>query len=132
MKLKKLIILILSIFSLQIASAQNQEVRGRVVDESNNGIGGVTILNAANNRAITATSDNGNFAISVAPNTTLLFKAVGFAQRRITVRANQTSLKRTDEFHPRSSGRSRSAWICGTQKRNFYRILLFTWRKRLA
>jgi TonB-linked SusC/RagA family outer membrane protein len=92
MKLKKLIILILSIFSLQIASAQNQEVRGRVVDESNNGIGGVTILNAANNRAITATSDNGNFAISVAPNTTLLFKAVGFAQRRITVRANQTSL----------------------------------------
>ncbi|WP_099371127.1 SusC/RagA family TonB-linked outer membrane protein [Sphingobacterium sp. 1.A.5] len=92
MKLKKLIILILSIFSLQIASAQNQEVRGRVVDESNNGIGGVTILNAANNRAITATSDNGNFAISVAPNTTLLFKAVGFAQRRITVRPNQTSL----------------------------------------
>ncbi len=92
MKLKKLIILILSIFSLQIAFAQSQEVRGRVVDESNNGIGGVTILNAANNRAITATSDNGNFAISVAPNTTLLFKAVGFAQRRITVRANQTSL----------------------------------------
>lgn len=92
MKLHKLIILLISIFTFQFASAQNQEVRGKVVDESNNGIAGVTILNASNNRAITATSDNGNFAISVAPNTTLLFKAVGFNQRRVTVRANQTSL----------------------------------------
>ena len=92
MKLQKLIILILSIFSLQIAFAQNQEIRGRVVDESNNGVAGVTVINAANNRAITATSDNGNFSISVPANTTLIFKAVGFNQRRVTVRANQTTI----------------------------------------
>ncbi|WP_185217548.1 SusC/RagA family TonB-linked outer membrane protein [Sphingobacterium mizutaii] len=92
MKLQKLIILILSIFSLQFAYAQNQNLRGRVVDESNNGIAGVTVVNAATNRAITATDDNGNFGVSVAPNTALIFKAVGFNQRRITVRANQTTL----------------------------------------
>ncbi len=92
MKLQKLIILILSIFSLQFAYAQNQNLRGRVVDESNNGIAGVTVVNAATNRAITATDDNGNFGVSVAPNTALIFKAVGFNQRRVTVRANQTTL----------------------------------------
>lgn len=92
MKLQKLIILILSIFSLQFAYAQNQNLRGRVVDESNNGIAGVTVINAATNRAITATDDNGNFGVSIAPNTALIFKAVGFNQRRVTVRANQTTL----------------------------------------
>ena len=92
MKFQKLIILILSIFTLQIAYAQNQAIRGRVVDESNNGIAGATILNAATNRAITASSNNGSFALSVPANTTLVFKAVGFNQRRVTVKANQTTL----------------------------------------
>ncbi len=92
MKLQKLIILLISVFSLQIAYAQNQEVRGKVVDESNKGIAGVTIVNAATNRSISATSDDGSFALSVAPNTTLIFKGVGYTQRRITVRANQSTL----------------------------------------
>lgn len=93
MKLKQLIILIvIGIFAIQIASAQNQEVTGRVVDESNNGIPGITILNASTNRAITATGNSGAFSISVPANTRLVFKGVGFSDQTVTIKANQSTL----------------------------------------
>lgn len=93
MRLKQLIIYIaVGIFSVASAWAQNQEITGRVVDEANNGIPGVTILNAATNRAITATREGGNFSISVPANTQLLFNAVGFSKRTVTVKANQSTL----------------------------------------
>ena len=93
MRLKQLIIYIaVGIFSVASAWAQNQEITGRVVDEANNGIPGVTILNAATNRAITATREGGNFSIGVPANTQLLFNAVGFSKRTVTVKANQSTL----------------------------------------
>lgn len=93
MRLKQLIIYIaVGIFSVASAWAQNQEITGRVVDEANNGIPGVTILNAATNRAITATREGGNFSIGVPANTQLVFNAVGFSKRTITVKANQSTL----------------------------------------
>ena len=94
MKLQtNIILLILSaIFSIQLTMAQNQQISGKVVDETNRGIGGVTIQNASNKRAITATSEDGTFSLSVAPNTILIFKGVGFNQRRVTVRANQSTI----------------------------------------
>lgn len=93
MKLKQLIIsIVIGAFSVTIAFAQNQEVSGRVVDETNSGIAGVTILNASTNRAITATREGGAFSLSVPANTRLQFKAVGFADHTVTVKANQNTL----------------------------------------
>ncbi len=94
MKLQKNIILymVMAVLSISFAMAQNQQIQGRVLDESNKPVSGVTILNASTNRALTATKDNGEFTVTVPANTTLIFRGIGFTERRIKINVNQTSL----------------------------------------
>ncbi len=76
----------------QAVFGQALQVKGKIVDESNNGISSASIINVTTGRALTASDPDGNFTISVNPNSVILFKAVGFAEKRVTIKPNQTSL----------------------------------------
>src|SRR5690606_39425464 len=73
------------------ATAQNT-LRGKVTDEKGNGIGSVTVLNTATNKAIVATRNDGRFTVTLSGRTTLLFTAVGYINKSVTVSNDQNNL----------------------------------------
>jgi len=77
-------------FSLNVLGQTT--LRGRVLDENGNGLGGVTVINSGTGRALVASEENGSFSITLTGNTTLLFKLVGYTDKRVNVNANQTNL----------------------------------------
>lgn len=72
--------------------ATAQTLRGRVLDTDGKGLGGVTVINTSTGRALVATEPNGSFSVSITSNTTLLFKLVGYTDKRVNVQRGQTSL----------------------------------------
>ncbi|QJW88387.1 SusC/RagA family TonB-linked outer membrane protein [Spirosoma taeanense] len=76
------------------ASAQDRRITGRVTSgKDQQAIPGVTIL-VRNTQLGTTTDANGNFVISVPPNSTLVFSAIGYAGTEVTL-GNQTQLNIT-------------------------------------
>ncbi|WP_243646028.1 SusC/RagA family TonB-linked outer membrane protein [Sphingobacterium alimentarium] len=67
-------------------------VRGRVLDEDGKALRSVTVINVSTARQLVATDANGGFSVSVASGTTLLFKLVGYKEKRVSLAAGQTSL----------------------------------------
>ncbi|MGN0003776.1 MAG: SusC/RagA family TonB-linked outer membrane protein [Sphingobacterium composti] len=92
MKLKNIYTTIFIILLLVLEATAQVNVTGKVVDENNNGLSGVTILLASSGRSIGITNNTGAFSIRVEPKSALLFKLVGFDQKRVTLGNNQTSL----------------------------------------
>lgn len=88
--------LLLFWMTLGVQALAQTTVRGRVVDAGGRGLSDVTVINSSTGRHLIATDANGNFSVSVAPNTTLLFTSVGYTDRRVNVQ-NQTSLTVTLE-----------------------------------
>ncbi|WP_051691683.1 SusC/RagA family TonB-linked outer membrane protein [Pedobacter borealis] len=74
--------------------AQNISVKGNVKDK--NGILPGVSVNVKNTKAAVSTDGNGNYSISVAPNATLIFSAIGYKTREVEVN-NRTNLNITLE-----------------------------------
>nr|ARK12655.1 SusC/RagA family TonB-linked outer membrane protein [Fibrella sp. ES10-3-2-2] len=88
-----LLLLTLSLWP-RMADAQDRRVTGKVSSgKDKQGIPGVTIL-VKNSQLGTTTDADGNYALSVPPNATLVFSAIGFAGNTISV-GNQTQLNVT-------------------------------------
>ncbi|MGY8925580.1 MAG: carboxypeptidase-like regulatory domain-containing protein, partial [Flavobacteriales bacterium] len=68
--------LLLTLFNL--SAQQNQLISGNISDVNSNPIPGVNILEQSNPRNGTVSDFDGNFTISIAPNSTLTFSYVGY------------------------------------------------------
>lgn len=82
-----------SVFCLLIllgigAMAQSQQITGRVVDDGNEGLPGVSIIIKGTSRG-TTTDVNGNFALEASPQDVVAVSYVGYVSEEITVN-NQT------------------------------------------
>lgn len=95
MKIKIIYSILLFWMGFSLQSLAQTTLRGRVLDENGNGLGGVTVINTATGRALVASEENGSFSVSITGNTTLLFKLVGYADKRVNVQSGQTSLNVT-------------------------------------
>jgi TonB-linked SusC/RagA family outer membrane protein len=93
MRKKITLFIFLLIASLNIALAQNATVKGKVVDNKGEALPGVTVGVKGTTNG-TQTDANGNYTISVAPNTTLTYSFVGFASKNVVV-GNQTNINVT-------------------------------------
>jgi len=82
---------VFSVVSLISLAQQAVTVTGLVVDSTDNSnLKGVTITLSGSKKA-TQTNSDGNFTITVDPNSTLIFEYVGFEKKAINI-GNQTSL----------------------------------------
>lgn len=71
----------------------NVTVTGNVVDENRQGFGGVTIFAGRPLRPLSSTDQNGNFRVSVAPNTVLVFRVIGYNESSQNVGAGRSVLR---------------------------------------
>lgn len=92
MKNKILYSILLFCMSLCLQAMAQTTVRGRVLDEDGKALRSVTVINVSTARQLVATDANGGFSVSVASGTTLLFKLVGYKEKRVSLAAGQTSL----------------------------------------
>ncbi|WP_186758605.1 SusC/RagA family TonB-linked outer membrane protein [Echinicola salinicaeni] len=76
--------------SLTNAQTGNNKIEGRVTDENGEGLPGATILEKGTNNG-SITDLEGNFAISVSKNSTLIFSYIGYVNQEISV-GNQNQL----------------------------------------
>lgn len=70
--------------------AQDISIKGLVSDKSNNGIAGVAVKIKGTSRG-TSTDATGNYKISIGNNSTLVFSAIGYGTREISV-SNKTTI----------------------------------------
>jgi TonB-dependent starch-binding outer membrane protein SusC len=88
--MKKLSIFLFLILSVTMLFAQQQVVvSGKVVDNSNLGLPGVTIL-VKGTQTGTVTDFDGNYSIEVSSNATLVFSYIGFLTEEIAVNGSTT------------------------------------------
>lgn len=86
------IALLLSCFPFY-GSAQDQLiVSGIVVDNTNQGLPGVSIYTGSPLRSIAGTNARGEFRVSVASNAVLLFRSISYKDHKVQVRPGQTNL----------------------------------------
>ncbi len=76
---------------LQTAFAQNKVVTGSIKDAQGVGIPGVTVTVKGTNRA-TQTSSDGTYTIEAPENGTLVFSAVGYGMRELSVSGIASSI----------------------------------------
>src|SRR5215203_2244843 len=78
-----LLLLLIGMFHNIAFSQERKTISGVVKDASGNGLQGVTVTEkGTNNRVIT--DANGNYAITVNPQSTLVVSYVGFSTRELT------------------------------------------------
>lgn len=87
--LLSILIILLSLF----AQAQTFQVTGRVINDSNQALQGVTVLERKSGKTV-ITDENGNFSIAASPSGTLVVSYVGFSQREILI-GNKTTINIT-------------------------------------
>lgn len=78
--------------SIGLQSLAQTTLSGKVVDENGLALSSVTVVNVTTGRSLVATDANGGFSVSLSGNTTLLFKLVGYTEKRVSVAAGQTSV----------------------------------------
>jgi len=71
----------------------NVTVAGNVVDENRQPFPGVTVFVGRPLRALGTTDENGNFRFSVPPNSTLVFRIIGYQEQSRKVGSNRESLR---------------------------------------
>ncbi len=79
--LKRILFLLFAVCSL-IAYGQNVEVKGRVVDDTNDPLPGVSVSVKGTTRG-TITDVDGNYSIAVSQEQTLVYKLVGMTSQEI-------------------------------------------------
>ncbi|MGO1243951.1 SusC/RagA family TonB-linked outer membrane protein [Sphingobacterium sp. JB170] len=92
MKKKIIYSLVLMWMSFCLSATAQNTLRGKVVDDQGNGLGNITIINTTTGRALVATNNDGTFTVSLNGKTTLLFTALGYVNKRVSVANNQSTL----------------------------------------
>ena len=87
--------LVFVLFALT-TSAQDVAIKGTVSDKSNNSIAGVAVKVKGTNKG-TSTDATGNYKISVGSNSTLIFSAIGYGTKEVSV-GNKTTIDLTLEI----------------------------------
>jgi TonB-linked SusC/RagA family outer membrane protein len=82
---KRNILFFLLIVSFSLSAQKNKLVNGNITDTNNQPIPGVNIQDQSNPNIGTVSDFDGNFSISIKPNTTLIFSYVGFETQTVTV-----------------------------------------------
>ena len=82
---KRNILFFLLIVSFSLSAQKNKLVNGNITDSNNQPIPGVNIQDQSNPNIGTVSDFDGNFSISIKPNTTLIFSYVGFETQTVTV-----------------------------------------------
>ena len=84
--MKKLLLLLLTIFSLSFAFAQKAKITGKVTNTRNEAMTGVTIKLGGASKAVTTTNSEGNFSITVDVNKKyeITFSYVGYLDKTVT------------------------------------------------
>src|SRR3546814_3151695 len=101
MTMKRLLILLAlcssSLISLELMAQSGQiQVSGTVIDDLDNlGLPGVTVSVGLPERALTSTDAEGRFNVRVEPGATLHFHLIGFLDRTVKLKSNQTSIQVT-------------------------------------
>lgn len=85
-----MLVVVFAAFCLQL-SARNINVRGKVTqDGTGEPLYGVGIYNAANNKFIGATNDEGKYTVNVPDDAALLFKVMGSEEQKVNVNGRIT------------------------------------------
>ena len=82
--------LLLTLFN--VSAQQNQLISWNIIDINNTPIAGVNILEQSNSRNGAVSDFDGNFAISITPNSTLTFSYVGYETQSVKI-TTETTLK---------------------------------------
>lgn len=82
---KRNILFFLLILSFSLSAQKNKLVNGNITNTNNQPIPGVNIQDQSNPNIGTVSDFDGNFSISIKPNTTLIFSYVGFETQTVTV-----------------------------------------------
>ena len=82
---KRNILFFLLIVSFSLSAQKNKLVNGNITDTNNQPIPGVNIQDQSNPNIGTVSDFDGNFSISIKPNTTLIFSYVGFETQTVTI-----------------------------------------------
>ena len=82
---KRNILFFLLILSFSLTAQKNKLVNGNITDTNNQPIPGVNIQDQSNPNIGTVSDFDGNFSISIKPNTTLIFSYVGFETQTVTI-----------------------------------------------
>ena len=92
--LKKLfitsVLLLLSVMTATLSSAQDKNITGAILDENNAGIAGAFVVVKGETRGA-MTDENGQFSISVSPSDILVASFLGYLDQEIKV-GNQTKV----------------------------------------
>ena len=91
MPARKIALLSMSLFILQICFAQNLTVKGTIVSQSGEPLQDVSVVVKGSSTGTTTKSD-GSFEISVSPNATLIFSHVGYISKEVKVSTNEPNL----------------------------------------
>lgn len=89
MKYKYLIVLMLGCIMALTSYAQNTTVTGVVNDDTNQPVGGVSVVVKGTKNG-TSTGANGSFSLSVPPNATLVFTFMGFKTQEVKIDGRKT------------------------------------------
>ncbi len=95
MKFKYLLSTVLILLFVVLDAAAQITITGKVVDDTNKGLSGVTIMLTNSNKSVGITNNQGDFSIKVEPRASLIFKLVGYDQKKVTLNGNQSTLKVT-------------------------------------
>jgi TonB-linked SusC/RagA family outer membrane protein len=98
-----LLILFGAVLILSNVYAQERQITGKVSDENGSGLPGANILVKGTTRGTNSDAD-GNFAIGVGPNGTLIISTVGYMTKEITVSGSMTTISVSLEPDVRSLG----------------------------
>jgi TonB-dependent starch-binding outer membrane protein SusC len=88
---KKIALLFLSFFVLQICFAQTVSVKGTITSQSGEPLQGVSVVVKGSSNG-TSTKSDGSFEIPAPLNSTLVFSYVGYISKEVKVNAAQTNL----------------------------------------
>ncbi len=88
-KLPRMIMGLVFVLFAQTTFAQDISVKGTVSDKSNSGIAGVAVKIKGTTRG-TSTDATGNYKLSVGNNSTLIFSAIGYGTKEVTVGSKTT------------------------------------------
>lgn len=86
------LLLIFFLLSKMLLAQTQQRMSGKVTDDKNKGLIGVTIADAKTKKALISTNEKGEFTLLVAAGTELSFKIIGYLEQKILVKSGQTTI----------------------------------------
>ena len=85
MKVTSVLVMLFTVWGGLIASAQNRNISGKIVDANGQPVIGASVTLVGNSRVGTATDLDGNFSLSVPAGSSISVESIGFQTQTIRV-----------------------------------------------